>query len=737
MATVKQVVQGMQYSLATESSEYVTTNFDQVEHVIAHNMQDPEEEEDNLDDGDLLDMSMDCGMHLGYNGVIPPLPTPRPEMLEIAIQINNPNLPPLTPEDFTAPIPEEPKPRWNFSNYKDKQKQIKAQQKENGHKLNEIRAQKAQLNKIKQEEENRDPPPDLAPVYNEPPRPGTVKECTRQVIIDMITNSTLHARRHIFSNYSREAAYVIYCQSPTNLHCARSIFPFPSESTLSRHFSGYVEAMFQNMTNIDKFEEMLCLLKYPAPDGFPDSTYRVAVAIDAMSVKLWTTHDAQGNIVGLRDIFVSYCMQLDNDLPSFAFNIIPHYNGVSAGVLDSLIYTLQRTNATFQVCYAITDGDRGYDQFHTEFFSRWIGEKSFEEMVNRTQELIATRGYIIFVTDILHFLKNRRSAIVTGKTKIYTAHDFRYSHVQLANIKACTDLGDIVEDTSELGKMQDMYPIGLFSMKTVLKLWEAGNFVEMMYVLPNALWIEATRNEHLDVESRLQMLRIAFKILMRYFHHQQNYRQSHPGAAVPKFFCNMPALIRALNSILALYTELKNNSKLNFSHMTTMSLEHYFGMVRSHCRGDDRITHICKVCAKANLCLRICKNLGIDTHKQRRDFQGGVTMDTNKHVLNLKLADEQLEDSFISLLFTLVGWPFPFADSAYTECMNAWHKYFKALATWSAKIRIPRLLEISRRGKNIHGNIIEEEKKAKVIQAAIASGDTNIKINRNPFLFSE
>ncbi|OHT09312.1 hypothetical protein TRFO_21791 [Tritrichomonas foetus] len=88
--------------------------------------------------------------------------------------------------------------------------------------------------------------------------------------------------------------------------------------------------------------------------------------------------------------------------------------------------------------------------------------------------------------------------------------------MDVGKIQQAIDLGDILTDYTNLGKMQDLYPIGLSSIPVVKALMEKNYWHEVFYILPVARWFEAVRNETIDRSTRILIPKLSFIIHMKF-----------------------------------------------------------------------------------------------------------------------------------------------------------------------------------------------------------------------------
>lgn len=114
---------------------------------------------------------------------------------------------------------------------------------------------------------------------------------------------------------------------------------------------------------------------------------------------------------------------------------------------------------------------------------------------------------IFYISDLLHIIKLARKRITKGPITISNWLKSKFNKQPLEDI---LHLGIILSDESSLGYMKDYYPIKLFNIHNVLKLYQENKFNEFLYLLPFSLWVEALMSPSLTKKSRLYLLRISF-----------------------------------------------------------------------------------------------------------------------------------------------------------------------------------------------------------------------------------
>ena len=119
-------------------------------------------------------------------------------------------------------------------------------------------------------------------------------------------------------------------------------------------------------------------------------------------------------------------------------------------------------------------------------------------------------------------------------------------------------LGRVLSDRSKEGRMKDAYALSLFSWESFIKLYEETRNDAVYYILPFTFMNEAIRSECLKREERLQLLEIAYLILLdQYKSNIQNKKnpiitERHRNTSLGTTFADSIFLQRCINTIVGI-----------------------------------------------------------------------------------------------------------------------------------------------------------------------------------------
>ena len=151
------------------------------------------------------------------------------------------------------------------------------------------------------------------------------------------------------------------------------------------------------------------------------------------------------------------------------------------------------------------DGDSTYSQLHSVFFNHYqrqvIQDASFRNfsLINATS----------IVSDPLHLLKRARYRLLSSLVH----SDFENTtegQVDIDRLKEQLDLPSVVFSVEKYTKMHDSVAVKLFSMESLVSLFEMRNFTSLSYFLPLCLLCASLHEEKLTLNERYSFLELAF-----------------------------------------------------------------------------------------------------------------------------------------------------------------------------------------------------------------------------------
>ncbi|EAX88913.1 hypothetical protein TVAG_269840 [Trichomonas vaginalis G3] len=441
----------------------------------------------------------------------------------------------------------------------------------------------------------------------------------KEILKDIAKNLALPDPARRFEDATYEYANALKFHSPTSQEITHNIFGIPGYSSLQRHFRKKTAGIKAALEEAD-IMKLIELLSFPT--NVNGEKIYGTIAIDAVKVDEWPPNV---NKQVFNNIFAFYFMPLNCDAKKILVATVPYFHGkCTEEIRQDVDKVLESLKKVFIIPYVCTDGDSGYRDFQKKTFEE-LPLEDFAECL-RVVESKINAGETFFITDVIHYAKNRRTMLIFyNGVLVMSPIDDTYV-ISIESILSCYDCGDALHDFGKNASMNDEYPIALFSIPVMASCFFGGKYGEGIYLASVAFWLEAIRNPCLDQASRLCMLRIAYLINLKYYkflvENQLPNGTRHAGRKRANgkryFFAPVEALERALQSILVLYYELARNPNLNFSRMTTMSLEHLFGLIRLACCHRD--THDMMLSKFAELLLMQCTYKNSMFHMRKTNF---------------------------------------------------------------------------------------------------------------------
>lgn len=556
-----------------------------------------------------------------------------------------------------------------------------------------------------------------------------VPERQKDVIYDLIVNSTCHPdpRGYEYSSTTLEMAYIVYSHSPVAYEALRHFLPLPCETTIKNHFSITEDIMTECILDHEKALVPLIAADYPllsldeedrdviacndanepvAPELAAEQSQsnkkytlngeeepRISIALDAISLKLWSTVSKTDE--DFNNLFIFLGMPLNFDASNVALHAIPHTNG-SAGekIRTKVKEVIEGVNNHIRVSYVITDGDYGYNEFDDVFFDFWFNVNlTTDQMIERAEKYCAEN--IVYIRDIIHLAKNLRAWLLNDKKIIITSPIDSTKTAKPSEIRNVIKIGDALDDLSHIGKMKDRYAITLFSLQVLAKCFDNNLSSEFLFLLPLSFVFEAIRNEKFDQETRLNMLRLSLEVVITLIRNCKIYNlgnqipatEDDDNSTTTHYFATLWHLKNMASAIMVFIIELHKNPFLNFSHLTTLTEEHFNGLIRTMCHYKFDYFSTVHIIAKLNNLLLLKDENKFPSHPKRRGDSAGIQMDPDNCSLEIKTPEFFLE--MIECMLSACGNCPPGHDSSSDEAgIQVFSKYLHALLEHATPIKI-------------------------------------------------
>lgn len=448
------------------------------------------------------------------------------------------------------------------------------------------------------------------------------------IISEIISNFQCHKTQRRYSETMLKFCFILRCLGSKSYDYQRSIFPFPSRQTLENHFGCIAQGWRNVLQDINSIPIMINLFRQL--NNIPQSQIIDAVVgIDAMSIEpiFSADYEAKESKKQLNNVFIINLMPLDPRLKQLPIHLIAKENGSADKIVKNRISDIidNLKEVGVKVLYKATDGDKGYMEWHREFFNKWWqlyrtnGIDAIFDLVNSCTE--------IPIADPLHIGKNMRSRIINGFVSVRTDGNDPFT---ASDVEQILKLGETLTDKSSTGKMKDFYVLELFNFPNFFKLWELNQFSIASYILPFACWFEALRNPNLAPKTRTELLLISFRIFAE---HRVWVEKLAPCVTQNKkkkgvqYFCSASCLTRILNSIIAVLIEIRKRPEaLALDRMGTHPLECFFGQVRLLCNYKHTLDKVMRNISRLLIIKDFATRLQMPLQIRNRINIGGVKM---------------------------------------------------------------------------------------------------------------
>jgi hypothetical protein len=305
-------------------------------------------------------------------------------------------------------------------------------------------------------------------------------------------------------------------------HNARSyellshLFGLSCVSTIWRHYHVQIDILCAQMEELAFLDQ--ALLDYRRQNAIPsaDEVHGV-LGVDAFSILPSDMSDIPN-----RSCFLFMFIPFETERKPFPIRLEGYPHG-SADLpiqqeIDSLLGLLSERKCV--VHFMASDGDSGYSARHREHFLRWfdIYLQNFEHgtlgALEITLNIFATCPNLP-ILDMLHVAKNFRAKLINHP--ICLNPSILGWPVLASSLAESLHVGDVLSDTTQMGKMRDSYPILLFTFRNAYHCIVDRKPMESLFILSMAFPLAALRQEGISRDQRLFYAIGGFLILLKFY----------------------------------------------------------------------------------------------------------------------------------------------------------------------------------------------------------------------------
>lgn len=464
-----------------------------------------------------------------------------------------------------------------------------------------------------------------------------------------------------YEDFFYQISTLLYLTSAKTYRIIRQIVKMPAISSIYRKYQTNLRTITQRLLDPDKIEETLAEIRSIIDNRIASGQQMNAqftLGIDAFCFRSFTgcklgssSAKSINQIVGsftargsVREVTIDEGKTRFSH--SFVFLLIPHDYRIPARVLHLAHSQTGSYNAQIaekaefirekakqmklRVLCKATDGDPGVSREHTDFFNKHVYNKSanFQKLADKIHNwLFSNPDSIIPIADPLHVFKNLRARIIQHPIFLSPT----WEATSLDHIRKVLDLGNALADETQVGKMRDSYVVSLFTLRNVVKLIKAKQFVDAYLLFPFACWMAVIFSQEIDLSFRIFLVEFAFQVIMSWYDEISDLKLSGVNSKAPVHvettFCEKQYARRILNSLTMFGVVLMFGSEnIRMDALGTHLVENSIGIARGT-SNDPRYERIIQAYAHAELRKEIAAELGLRIYVSGRVNDGGCKVD--------------------------------------------------------------------------------------------------------------
>ena len=458
--------------------------------------------------------------------------------------------------------------------------------------------------------------------------------------------------RPSYSEKTYEIAMLLYLTSPKTYRILGQILTLPSFVSLYRKFGERITEAKTNLTEMKNIDNAVLMIRKEV-DTLQRSGTNVncefTLAVDAFAFRSFsgaTLSPSRGesSMDGQRESVSDGQVKYTN---GFLFLLIAHDYRIPVKIVHlsaskSGVYTKEIAAITeriidsansrgLRVLCRATDGDPGVATEHTTFYESHIRGKSshFSKLVeNVHQWLVDNPKTWIPISDPLHIFKNMRARILSHPIRLYPDS----GKIDFDGMRKLLDLGEVLNDESQIGKMRDCYVLSLFTFHNVAALLEDKQYVNGSLLFPFACWMAAIFSPTINLGFRMFLVEVSFQLLSDWLSDYDELKKMKVSIKYRKeqesvVFCEPQYVHRMLNTLTVFGVALRFGAdNIRLDALGTHLVENAIGIARSTSH-DPRYERIVTCYAHNELRKKLGADLGVTLHVPGRVNSGGCKVD--------------------------------------------------------------------------------------------------------------
>ena len=500
--------------------------------------------------------------------------------------------------------------------------------------MNQVRMQKRikNLERIVEEyerEQASDDEEELAEEEDQSVSPDVIEEMYR--LRQISSNSRRYSQKLLsFSQLlmlTSRKAYVLL----------RQVLPLPCLSCLKYHFADRLSALRKMLTSPDMIDEHITkLLKNATSDAV-----HVTLAVDAFAFQTFhETRTLRSSTCSdtFSNAFVFMCLPWDAKLRPAVVHIAIKENGSFDSRIVGLLHSIasRYRSKGIKVLFAATDGDRFLSSSHDSFFEQYVSEykHDFSFLIGEIYQALHDKSEMMPIADPLHFAKNLRGKLLDHFVAVMKDKELLLTSASL--LSNVIDLGQVLNDTSTLGRMRDFYVTSLFTLENVVKLMQAQQYHSALLFLPYSCIFTVLYASNLAPQTRLFLVKLSYTCFCTLMNESSNmvktettvkYRYGKRVSAVA--FAEPTYVKRMLHTCLALGIAINfGPEKTRLDAVGTHLVENSIGIARS-VSNSSQFDRILSAFANAEMRKDLAEELALQLYISHRINDGGAKIEPN------------------------------------------------------------------------------------------------------------
>ena len=460
----------------------------------------------------------------------------------------------------------------------------------------------------------------------------------RKILFDECAkNSTVPLGGRRYSAITYNLCELLRATSRKSYRILRAILPLPSETSLYEKYCEYLSETKHGLLDTQlETDHLLNLLTSEELAGSP-----VTIGINAFSFSTFgesVLGESGRSSEQYSNAFLFLHIPLDSTKQPKPICLQKKSNGAYDLSISQTFEKIKEVynKMNIPIWFKATDGDRYLTAEHNDFFAQYVQpfRDDFTLLVDKLHEKLCD-NVTMSIPDPLHFAKNIRGKIIDHNIALVD-HDDLILLVNVDMLIKVLDLGEVLSDRSQLGRMRDVYVTKLFTLQNVCRLIEVGQYASALLFLPYSCIFTLLYSTNLRCETRIFLAKLAYQCFNRLLYEAENLVKNNSPQIAYRFSSGVMAITlaepnfikRMMHSALSFgISMLFGPRNLRLDAMGTHLVENSIGVARSTANST-KFENILSAFSTAELRKLIARRYGIQLRVSKRVNDGGAKIDT-------------------------------------------------------------------------------------------------------------